>query len=338
VSFAEPRLLALLAAAPLAGLAAAWLLAARARADAAWTGRTLAARLRAGGPPRPAGRTALLLALAVAALALALSRPRWGVSERQVERRGIDVVFVLDSSLSMVAADVPPSRFWLAQSLVRRMAEAMPGNRVGLVAAEGVGVVLSPLTTDTAVIDLLLDASEPATLPVPGSRLVDALARAAALFPEGSETHRAIVLLSDGELHGEPLGGAVEQLAEAGVTLHAIGIGTPSGAPLPLGRDGQVKRDRQGQVVISRLDLAPLEELAGETGGLVLAAAGPEADPAPILAALAAMPGRLHDSRQLESHAERFQWPLALAAAALAASLAGGPWAPRRRERREVAA
>ncbi len=204
-------------------------------------------------------------------------------------------------------------------------------------AAEGVGVVLSPLTTDTAVIDLLLDASEPATLPVPGSRLADALARAAALFPEGSGTHRAIVLLSDGELHGEPVGEIAARLAEAGVTLHALGIGTPAGAPLPLGRDGRVKRDRQGQVVISRLELGSLERLAGETGGIVVTAAGPEADPAPVLAALAALPGRLHESRQLESHAERFQWPLALAAAALGAGLAGGPWAARRRAPGEAA-
>lgn len=331
MSFAAPALLALLAAVPIAALAARALLAARARAEAAWSGRALIDRLRSGGAPRSPWTVALAIALAVAGLALALARPRWGTAVRTVERKGVDVVFVLDTSLSMAAADVTPSRFWLAQSLVRRITAALPGERVGLVGAEGVGVVLTPLTVDAAVIDLLLDAAEPGTLPVPGTKLEPALEKAIGLFPPGGRSHRAVVLVSDGEDHGEELDGIAAALEREGVVVHAVGVGTGHGAPIPLaGRPGEVKRDRAGRVVVTRLVDAPLRSLATATGGVYLEAADATADPAPIVAAIDEMPARLHDSAEIESLEERFQWPLALAAAALSWHLGLGLWAARR--------
>jgi Ca-activated chloride channel family protein len=330
--FAETRLLALSLVAPAAALAVWALARARHRAERGWAGRAVEPRLRAGAA-RSAWTLAALAGLAVLGTALALARPRWGTAERTVERRGVDVVFVLDTSLSMAAPDVAPSRFWLAQSLVRRMAAAMPGNRVALVAAEGVGVVLSPLTVDGAVIDLLLDAAEPGTLPVPGTRLAPALDRALALFPAGSETHPVMVVVSDGEVHGEDLSGAIERLQAAGVVVHVIGVGTRHGAPIPLaGHPGEVKRDAHGEVVITRLEPVALERLAHDNGGVWLEADGADADPEPVLDRIAGLRGRIHDSTTLASLEERFQWPLALAVAALGFWLALGPFRARRAE------
>jgi len=330
MSFAEPRLLALLVAAPAAAVAI-WVLArARRRAERGWVGRAVEPRLRAGSP-RPSALVATLVALAVLGTALALARPRWGSSLQTVERRGVDVVFVLDTSLSMAAPDVAPSRFWLAQSLLRRLAAAMPGNRVALVAAEGVGVVLSPLTVDGAVIDLLLDAAEPGTLPVPGTKLGPALERALALFPEGHAAHPVVVVLSDGEVHHDQLAPVLEKLAAAGVVVDAFGIGTRHGAPIPLpGQPGEVKRDARGEVVITRLEPEELVRLTRATGGVYVEAGDANADPAPVLAQIRSLRGRLHEATTLETLEERFQWPLALAVAALAAGLALGAYAPRR--------
>ena len=332
MTFAATRLLLLALAAPAAALVVWLLVRARRRAERSWTGRALEPRLRSGAP-RPGWALAALAGLAVLGTALALARPRWGTAEHTVERRGVDVVFVLDSSLSMAAPDVPPSRFWLAQSLVRRMAAAMPGNRVALVGAEGVGVVLAPLTVDGAVIDLLLDAAEPGTLPVPGTKLAPALERALALFPEGSETHPVLVVVSDGEVHGEDLSGVLERLDGAGVIVHAIGVGTRHGAPIPLpDRPGEVKRDERGEIVITRLESAGLERLARATGGVWLEASSAAADPAPVLDRIAALRGRRHDTTTLATLEERFQWPLGLAVAALGAWLALGAHGARRRE------
>lgn len=330
MNFALPILLWLTLAAPLAFGIAAWALRRRERAEAAWIGRALSPRLRVGAP-RPAWLVAAWTALTLLGLALALARPRWGTSTETVERRGLDLVFVLDTSLSMNAADVAPSRFWLAQSLVRRLVAAMPGNRVALVAAEGEGEVLSPLTVDGAVLDLVLDGLEPGTLALPGTRLANALERAVRLFPESGETHRAVVVLSDGEDHGGELARAATTVREAGAVLVAIGIGTRPGAPVPLS-DGGFKRDRRGEVVISRLEPPTLRELAEAGGGDYFEAHDAAFDPAPVVRRIAGLGGRSLESNVVSSLEERYQWPLALTVAALAAALGWTPWRERSAE------
>lgn len=330
MNFAEPRLLALLALAPLAALAAVWVTRRRAGAESAWVARGLSARLRAGGAPRPSALVAALLALALAATALALARPRWGESTEKVERKGVDVVFVLDTSASMATGDVPPSRLWLAQSLVRRIAQQLPGNRIALIQAEGSGVVMAPLTVDVAVLDLLLDAVEPGSLPLPGTQLAPAVERALTLFPEGGDKHRVVVLLSDGEDHGEGLSAAIEALRSSGAVLHAFGVGTAHGAPVPVpGQPGEFKRDRDGQVVVSRLHPETLRSLAEATGGLYVEAERADVDPAPVVARIARMEGRSLDSAEVNTLEERFQWPLALAVAAALGLLALSPYGRR---------
>ncbi|HEX6201444.1 MAG TPA: VWA domain-containing protein [Thermoanaerobaculia bacterium] len=341
--FAEPRLLALALVAPLAALVAWRLWRRRLDADAAWASRGLWDRLLAGYRPRRLAASVALLAVAVLAVALALAEPRWGAVEREIERRGVDVVFVLDSSLSMNARDVMPSRLFAAETLVRRLVREMPGNRVALVQAEGEGVVMTPLTLDGAVIDLLLDAIAPGTLPVPGTRLAGPLRQALGLFDPAGRGHRVVVLLTDGEDHGGGLGPALDELRRQGVVVHAIGVGTPQGAPVPLpagaraqAGEPELKRDAAGQVVISRLGEEVLEQIADATGGLYLRATGAGADLGPVIERISAMATRRFESETLDTRAERFQWPLALAALALVAHLAAGPFAPQRpaRQRR----
>ena len=202
MSFAEPRLLWLLLLAPVAAALAAWLWKRRLTAGAAWASRGLWDRLL---PTYARGRIAFsiaTLALSLLGLSLALARPRWGGGEQTVERKGVDVVFLVDSSLSMAAQDVKPSRLFVGKALIRRMAQGMPGNRVGLVQMEGTGMVLSPLTLDGAVLDLLLDTVDPGSLPTPGTEIAPGLDAAIRLFGEGSEKHRVLVMVSDGEDHG----------------------------------------------------------------------------------------------------------------------------------------
>jgi Ca-activated chloride channel family protein len=337
MNFADTRLLWLALAAPTGALVAYWLVARRARAEASWAARAVEPRLRPDERPRPPFLAALLVGLAILGTALALARPRWGESTETVEQKGVDIVFVLDTSASMGAYDVTPSRLWLAQALVRQMAEKLPGNRVALVQAEGVGVVMAPLTVDAAVLDLLLDAVEPGSLPVPGSQLAPAIERGASLFPEGAEKQRVMVLLSDGEVFGEDLSAVTEKLKSLGVVMHTIGVGTAAGAPVPLaGRPNEFKHTREGEVVVSRLDPKPLEHLAGETGGLYLDASTSTADPSPVVDRILAMDKRGLASSTLTTLEERFQIPLAVALAALAARLLLTPY--RRRAPREAEA
>ncbi len=334
--FAAPALLGFALLAPIAAVVAAWLWRRRRAAEAAWMAPALASRLARPQSKRRIALSIATLSIAVLGTTLALARPRWGMTEQRIERKGIDIVFVLDSSLSMAAFDVAPSRLGAAKAILRRLATELSGNRIALLQAEGRGVTLCPLTLDAGAIDLLLDAIEPASLPTPGTELAPALDAALRLFPSGSESHRAIVLVSDGEDHGSGLDETTERLNEAGVAVFALGVGTLEGSPLPLPAgdiagerrpaEDRFKRDRRGQVVISRLNESALEQLAQKTSGAYLRVPSAATDPKPLVDAIAKLEGRTIESLDVTTRAERFQWPLALAAAALFAHLAVRPF------------
>ncbi len=340
MDFAAPQWLWWLAAAPAAAALCALGWRRRLRAAADWAARSLWDRLLPAYEPRRLVAWSLLLALAVAAGALTLGRPRWGAAEQQVERRGVDLVFVLDTSLSMATSDLAPSRLWVAQTLIRRLVEQLPEHRVALVQAEGDGMVMVPLTSDGAVIDMLLDAVQPGSLPSPGTELSRALEQAAQLFPAGGDKHRALVLVSDGEDHGSGLDQLGVRLREAGVVVHAVGVGTIEGKPLEIPRLGEskrnsvestrnsveYKRDEAGNVVVSRLIEETLEQLSHDTGGIYLRAASAAADLAPIVARIEAMERRSYDSEVVSALEERFQWPAAVAILALALHLSISPF------------
>jgi Ca-activated chloride channel homolog len=327
MSFAVPDFLWLALLGPIAAAAAAWRWRSRLAADAAWAARGLWDRLLPAYEPRRLALSVVTLALAVLGTSLALARPRWGSEQQKVERKGVDVVFLVDSSLSMGALDVPPSRLFVAKSLVRRMVEAMPGNRVGLVQTEGDGVVLAPLTLDGAVIDLLLDTIDPGSLPTPGTELATGLETALRLFGEGTEKHRVLVMLSDGEDHGGGLDTEVSRLRDEGVTVFGFGIGTPAGARVPIpGSAGEFKREADGSIVISQLHEELLEKLARATGGSYVRVTSAAVDPAPFLRQIDRMEKRTLESESLSTQEERFQWPLALAALALILHLAVRPF------------
>jgi tetratricopeptide (TPR) repeat protein len=326
MNFAEPRLLWLLLLAPAAAAAGAWLWRRRLAADAAWASRGLWDRLLPAYAPRRLSLSVAMLALAVLGASLALARPRWGGGEQTVERKGVDVVFLVDSSLSMGAEDVSPSRLFVAKALVRRMARTMPGNRLGLVQMEGTGLVLAPLTLDGAVLDMLLDAVDPGSLPEPGTEIAPGIEAAVRLFGEGSEKHRILVLLSDGEDHGGGVAPQIDNLKEHGVVVHALGIGTPEGARVPIPGTGTHKRERDGSFVQSRLQEDALEDVARETGGSYLRVTSAAADLAPVLRQIDQMEKRTLESQTVSTLEERFQWPLALAALALFVHLAVGPF------------
>lgn len=339
-AFAEPQLVWLVLLAPATGALAAWLWRRRLQASAAWAARGLWTRLYTSYRRGRLIVSVTLLSVAVAGTALALARPRWGAARQEVERQGADVVFVLDSSLSMGARDLEPDRLFVAETLIRRLMAAMPQHRIALVQMEGLAEVLAPLTFDRSVIELLLDTVEPGSLDRPGTLLEPALATAAQLFLPGAETHRVIVLISDGEHHGDALGPTSERLAGAGVVVHTLGVGSLEGAPVPVPdpEEGRLvyKRDDRGERVVSRLGEGVLESLARSTGGVYLRVSGPGTDLSPVVQRIERMDrgplgGRTFGRQPMERE-ERYQWPLAASVLALLVYLSTGPFRPRRRD------
>lgn len=270
---------------------------------------------------------AALAVLVVLGTGLALARPRWGLVTETVERRGADVAIVLDTSASMRATDVTPSRFVLARQAALSLVEKLPGDRLALVGCEGEAQVLVPLTLDSAAVALFLEALEPGIGTLPGTSLAAGLAAAAELMPPGTSAGRQVVVLSDGE---DLEGGVDDAIAKAkaeGIVVHAVFVGAEGrGAPVPevdlSGRPTGFKSE-DGAPVLSRPDPGLLRRLAAATGGSFSVVQPGRTDLDGVAREVDKAARRPLSETVGTNRHERFQLPLGLAVAALAVLLVG---------------
>ena len=230
---------------------------------------------------------ATLMMLVVLCFVLALARPQWGDEKRSVQRKGVDIIFLVDTSLSMLAEDVKPNRLGKAKFEVETFIQNLKGDRVGMVTFAGSGFLQTPLTLDHAAFLLFLDAVQVGFLPDPGTSLLQAIRLAIRAFPQKELKYKALILFSDGEDHEGSLEQAIEEAKKANIRIYTIGLGTAEGEPIPLknekGERQGFKKDRSGQMVLTKLNQPVLERLAKETGGVYLPASPGEKEVEVIL-------------------------------------------------------
>ncbi len=254
------------------------------------------------------------LAVGTALVLVAFARPELGYRWEQVQRRGVDLLFAIDTSKSMLARDVKPNRLERAKLAVRSLVEKFPDNRVGLVVFAGDAFVETPLTLDHGIFDESVAALDTSVVPVGGTNLGSAIDHATRAL--AGDTHdKVLVLLTDGEdLAGAALDAAT-RAAKEGVVIDTLGVGTPSGELVPeSGENGQTRfvRDQAGKLVTSRLDEAALASIARATGGEYrpLGDTGQGLDSL-YRDRLAKLATSELASRSIRVPIERFQWPLA---------------------------
>ncbi|HKQ61857.1 MAG TPA: VWA domain-containing protein, partial [Candidatus Polarisedimenticolaceae bacterium] len=271
---------------------------------------------------------ALLLQVGLLCGVLAAARPQWGTRLETVTRRGIDVAIVLDTSLSMAATDLAPSRLESARHAIASLLERLTGDRVTLVTFAAQGSTACPLTVDHAAIRLFLEVATPELEAGQGTGLAAGLrAGLAALRPESEQAaqrSRVLVLFSDGEDHEGALEEVRDELRHAHLPVYAVGCGSTRGAPIPVEdpAGGQsYKKDREGKLVTTRLDESALEQLALDTGGHYYRATAGELEIEEIAKTLAQLDAGEGSSRMRAQYEERYQFPLALGFAALMAEM-----------------
>lgn len=311
----------------LPAVAAAWWWAAR--QDRERTARLVARALwpRVVAGPHERWR-ALRLALALVGttgFVLALARPQWGIVREKIEREGVDVVFVLDTSGSMATEDVPPNRFFLARAALQSLIARLPGDRLALLAFEGEAYPLAPLTLDADALGLFLETIEPGIVPAPGSSLGAGLAKGLELFVDKDRRNKVLVLVSDGEdLEGE-VEAAVSRAKQAGVVVHTVGVGTEQGEPVPdYDREGQrvgFKKQPDGSPVISRFNPRTLEAIAQGTGGRLFRLTPADTSLQGLQAAIEGLEQKTLASEYAYRKKERFQLPLGVGLLAFALAL-----------------
>ena len=215
----------------------------------------------------------ILVSFGLLLIAFSISRPQWGFSWRDAQREGLDLMVVLDTSNSMRADDFKPSRLQRAKWGIEELVGEMKGDRMGLIAFAGEGVVQCPLTLDYGAFLMNVQDLFPGIVPVGGTNLQAALEKAMESFEESSEADRVILLITDGESHQGDIASTIQQLNEANIRVFAVGVGTPEGSLIPLDpSSNDFLKNRNQEVVKSNLDEKTLKRISSATDGLYVKA------------------------------------------------------------------
>jgi len=220
---------------------------------------------------KKAGFKFIIFLTALSLLIVSLARPQIGSKIEEAKQIGIDVMIVLDVSLSMKADDIKPDRLEKAKHEVGRLIDRLQGDRIGLVIFSGNAYVQFPLTSDYAAANLLLNAVDVSSVPQQGTSIASAIQLAVNSFRKDDEIKKAIIIISDGEDHEGEIDKVVDEANSGGISVFTIGLGTSAGSPIPIANSNSsnagFKTDNQGNVVISKLDETVLKDIASKGNG-----------------------------------------------------------------------
>ena len=258
-----------------------------------------------------------LLLAAIGFMALSIARPQIGTRLEEVQREGVDIIIALDVSLSMIAEDIKPNRLEKAKHEIESLIDRLQGDRIGLIAFSGVSFVQCPLTLDYSAAKIFLDIMDPYLIPEPGTNIADAIATSLQAFEQMERKYKVMVLITDGEDHGDDPLEIAKEAERQGVKIYTVGIGSSKGEPIPVISETGVrqgfKKDRQGEVVVSKLDEITLEKISLQTGGKYYQATTGEVELDRIYEEISAMEKKQLASLQYSQFEDRFQYILIFA-------------------------
>lgn len=212
----------------------------------------------------------VVLSLAFACLVIALVNPKVGTKLETVKREGVDIVFAIDVSKSMLAEDIAPNRLEKSKQLVTQIINNLASDRVGIIAYAGKAFPQLPITTDYGSAKMFLQSMNTDMLSSQGTAIHEAIELAKDYYDDDQDTNRILIIISDGEDHGELATEVAREAYEEGIRIFTIGVGDVKGGPIPEKRNGIIvnyKKDRQGETVITRLDENTLKSIAQEAHG-----------------------------------------------------------------------
>ena len=315
MKFALPQLLWLLLLLPLLAAFLVWAWRAKEKLIAQFVQSRLLAQLTVGVSKTRQKVRAALLVSAVGLTVLALARPQWGFSWEEVSQKGLDIVVAIDTSRSMLAADIPPNRLERAKFAALDLMKLAKNDRLGLVAFAGSSFLQCPLTLDEEAFRQGVAALDVNIIPQGGTAIAETIQTALAAFKDG-DNHKVLVLFTDGEDHED---GAVEgaQAANAkGLRIFTIGIGSAAGELIRV-PDAKGKldflKDDSGNVIKSKLNETLLQKIAGAAGGFYLPLRGANTMDLLYERGLAPLPKSEFNAKLMQRHHERFYWPLGIA-------------------------
>lgn len=247
-----------------------------------------------------------LLALSFVALTIGLANPQIGTKLETVKREGVDVMIALDVSKSMDAKDTQPSRMLKAKQFVSNLVNKMSNDRIGLIVFAGNAYLQMPLTVDYSAAKMYLKQIDTDLIPTQGTAIGDAIDIAKISFPENSENQKVLIVISDGENHEGDAEDAIKEAKNNGIKVITVGVGSDKGAPIPIGTNGQFKKDNEGNVITTKLNEDMLKNLAAEANGKYYNISD-EKTIEKIVASLGSLDGKVFEEKVVTDYKDQFQ-------------------------------
>lgn len=262
------------------------------------------------------GLKLLFLVLGLAFLTLGLVNPKIGTKLETVKREGVDIVFAMDVSKSMLAEDIAPNRLEKSKRLVSEIINQLASDRIGIIAYAGQAFPQLPITTDYGAAKMFLQSMNTDMLTSQGTAIDQAIELATTYYNDQEQTNRVLFIISDGEDHsGESTLEAVEKATDEGIRIFTIGVGKTKGAPIPIKRNGVVeslKKDNKGETVITRLDETFLKDIADEGNGEYINGDNTGEAVEFIKEQLLQMDKKEFEAKQFAEFKDQFQWFLGI--------------------------
>jgi Ca-activated chloride channel family protein len=254
----------------------------------------------------------ILFLLGIASLVIGLVNLKIGTKLETVKREGVDIVFAVDVSKSMLAEDIAPNRLEKAKRLVSEIINQLASDRIGIIAYAGQAFPQLPITTDYGAAKMFLQSMNTDMLTSQGTAIDQAIELATTYYDDEDQTNRVLFIISDGEDHSEgSTNKIVEEATEAGIKIFTIGVGKEKGAPIPIKRKGVVeslKKDAQGEVVITKLNQDVLQDIADDGNGEYIDGTNTEEAVEYIKEQLNQMDKTEFEAKQFAEYKDQYQW------------------------------
>tara|TARA_B100001063_G_scaffold120167_1_gene112197 strand:+ start:4705 stop:5739 length:1035 start_codon:yes stop_codon:yes gene_type:complete len=257
----------------------------------------------------------IILSLAIFSLTLALVNPKIGTKIETIKREGVDVVFALDVSKSMLAEDIAPNRIDKSKQLITQIINSLGGDRVGIIGYAGSAFPQVPITTDFSTTKLFLNSMNTDMVSSQGTAITEAIKMAETYYNDEDQVNKVLFIISDGEDHEGNISEIVNEAANLGIRIYTIGVGTETGGPIPYKRNGILqyyKRDNKNQQVITKLNANKLNEIASKGNGKYINGSNTSKVIEEVNTILNGMNQKEFEAKQFTDFKDRFQWFLGI--------------------------
>lgn len=254
--------------------------------------------------------------LILTSIIFALARPQYGSKLQEVKRKGVELIIALDVSNSMLAQDIQPNRLERAKQAISKLVDRLRNDKIGLIVFAGDAYIQLPITTDYSAARLFLNSISPSIVPKQGTAIGSAIDMAMSSFTPESDMNRAIIVITDGENHEDDAVEMAKKANEKGIIVHTLGMGLPKGAPIPVNPDANAKtyrKDRQGNIIISKLDEVMLQKIAVAGDGIYIRATNTKTGLNTLFDEINKMEKKEIGSKVYSEYDDQFQYFVALA-------------------------